>query len=131
MSTLQFTRHPVKHEYAISNMNSSIRYDGEAEEWRLVTAPGEEFTVSELLHIAQTIEKLEPPRDFIDEAWYVLYDGQTTDGWDGRVEYVGRTRSLAVARDFLNRHDTSPYFAGFVRVYTNDGVRDARNSTKL
>lgn len=57
----------------------------------------------------------------IEETWYILYGGSSSDGC-GPGEYVGRTTDLEIAKTHLATCLSNPWSTGYVTVVTDDQI---------
>lgn len=63
------------------------------------------------------------------ETWYLLFDGQSTDG-RGSGEYIGRTTDKKRARTHYEACRKSPYNTGGVQIVTDGKIERASAWTR-
>lgn len=66
----------------------------------------------------------------IKEVWYILFDGESVDGY-GYPKYSGRTLSKEEALKFFDKCKKNPYSIGNVAVVTDDKFKTVFNREEL
>jgi len=66
----------------------------------------------------------------MNEVWYLLYDGQSTDG-TGHSKYVGRTKDKVIALLHFKKVKSNVYSTGKVIICTDYKLTEASNISEF